>query len=481
VASSEIRNPKSEIRIKPQIPSANPGASINWFSISSFGHLDIASHFRFRISDLSFRLGCFAAIVLAILSCFTSICSAQPSVTLPLEGWYRVGRYMPARLGRTENAASTPISTISATGAVPTEFEFRGNASTIVPLLIYSAEAGQLAIDQSPFTNTPLRALASHQQLVAVAGGGDRLSGKLFPGELIVIIHVDPLDPLPGPALAWQTLDALIIDGPWPGSFDIHKLPGLLAGGTEVAVRSPDRPNDALPWEAIDGGWVLRPPIVGPLGCDGSDEAYVPVMAWHPDLTAPERHRVVLFGVLFSLAALACFLLPRRSSLPVLIVVTFGAMIGIVWWQVASASTDRAGGDVIVEHNRMTQLDHWQFVTSRGTASAQFDCIDATWPIFADAQQAPRLGLSLYWSGDGGRFRFSLPRDGKLAFVSRVLQPYAPVSTTAVPSSIETPMTALVRALYSRGRGQIDVEPGAAWHADDAAPLWPTAIFRPGR
>ena len=182
-----------------------------------------------------------------LLLCSASISFAQSSSTLPLDGWYRTGRYMPVRIAHAELAAASTITKVIADGAVPLECDASGNTSTIAPLLIFANDAGRLRIDGSPLPgDPPLCPLSFHQQLVAVAGSGDRLAAKLFPGDSIVTIHLDPLDPLPGPELAWQTLDALILDGPWPGSFDVHKLPALLAGGTEIAVRMRDRPDRSV-------------------------------------------------------------------------------------------------------------------------------------------------------------------------------------------------------------------------------------------
>jgi len=432
--------------------------------------------YRARQSFASFSASvlCVSLCALWFLSAFfTSSCLAQQSSVLPLEGWYRTGRYMPVRVHRGQSA-------ITAVGALPTEIGADGGAMTIVPLLVFANDVSDLRIDGSPLAgDPPLRALSSHQQLVAVAGVGDRLATRLFPGESIVTIHVDPLDSLPGPELAWQTIDALILDGPWPGSFDIRKLPALLAGGTQIAVRSEQRPDDRLPWESIDGGWVVRPAIEGPMGCDGNDDAYIPVGAWHPDLTGTERIRIVLVGVLFSLGTLACLLLPRRFSYPATIVLTLVAMIAIGSWQSSSPTIFRARGEVIVERRPLLQTDRWQFITARQTASAVCDCAGETWPIFADSSQPLRINVRLHWQGDGGRFTFELPSDGKLAFISRMIQPTSVSAAAGATVQTETPMTALARALYMRERERETVEPGPTWNTNDASPLWPTVHLWP--
>lgn len=443
-------------------------------SLFTTEHTETQSTQREEIKAKEFRFFFFSSVLSVSLCtlwfisyCCTSSCFAQQNSPSPLEGWYRTGRYMPVHVDR-------GASRITADGAVPTELDGEDTPTKIAPLLMISNDAGKVRIDGATMPgNSQLHALSSHQQLVAVAGSGDRLAIKLFPGESIVTIHVDPLDPLPGPALAWQTLDALILDGPWPGSFDLHKLPALLAGGTEIAVRSPDRPDNLLPWESIDGGWVLRPPIDGPIGCDGNDEAYVPVAAWQPDLTGAMRMHVVLAAVLFSLASLACLLLPRKISLPSMGMATLGAVLVIGWWRSELPKVFCATGNLIVEHRPLRQTDHWQFFTSRQATAGECDCTGEIWPILTDAADAARLNLSLHWNHDAGRFTFDLPADQKLAFVTRALEP-ASAGNASESSSVESPMTALSRGLYMRGGDKQSIEAGTNWNTSDASPAWAT-------
>jgi hypothetical protein len=418
--------------------------------------LGIASDFGFRISVF------LAAIPLMFL---VPPCFAQENSTLPLEGWYRTGRYMPVRVVRGEQS-------VAADGAVPLQIDSSPSQSTIVPLLVFADKLDGLQIDGSARgLDALLRPLSSHQQLVAVAGAGDRLAETLFPGETIVTVHVDPLDPLPGPTLAWQTLDALIIDGPWPGSFDLHKLPALLAGGTEIAVRSPDRPAGALPWESVEGGWVLRPAIDGPIGCDGNDLAYAPAAAWNPDLPGATRAQIFLAGVLFSIAALACLLLPRHLYLPAIIAATIFAVIAIGGWQRRQDWIYHAQGEVIVERPLM-QIDRWQFVTSPAEAAGEIPCSGEMWPIFADPSQAIGSKMALRWSGTAGRYTFVLQPNARLGFVSRSFAtgPHAPAAGDSADT--QSPMMSVARALYAHGHERFISEPGAPSTGADPAPLW---------
>jgi hypothetical protein len=400
---------------------------------------------------------------------------AQSSGSLPLEGWYRAGRYMPVRLDG-NGLSGAGVKTIAADGAVPVECEGSGG-SEIVPLLIFTSTAGPLRIESSSVADAPpLRALSSHQQLVAVAGTGDRLAEKLFPGESIVTVHVDPLNPLPGPAIAWQTLDALIVDGPWPAGLDLGKVPALLAGGTQIAVQSVNRPQGALPWEAIDGGWVLRPAIAGPMGCDGNDAAYESWGAWHPDLPGKVRGRVVLAGLLFSLIALGCFLLPAKWVTPAIVIAVAGAMICIAWWRSSFPGAFVARGSVIVAGSAIEQEDRWQFVTVPQPATRAMDCGGEMWPVFADASQAGQVGMTLKWEDGAGRFDFALPMNGRLAFMSRTLHsaptPPATEESAQAQTQTQTPMSAIARDIYQRAHERVTVERAAGWDATADSPEW---------
>jgi hypothetical protein len=397
---------------------------------------------------------------------------AQSIGSLPLEGWYRAGRYMPVRV-EGNGPSGNWLTAITADGAVPVEWEGGTGASAIVPLLTFTNTVGPLRLDGSPLTGaSPLRALSSHQQLVAVAGTGDRLAQKLFPGESIVSVHVDPLDPLPGPAIAWQTLDALIVDGPWPRGLNLLKVPGLLAGGTEIAVRGADRPGGGLPWEQIDGGWVLRPAIAGPMGCDGNEAAYEPWGAWHPDLPGRVRGRVVLAGVLFSVAVLGCLLLPRKWSCVAIGMVMAFAMIAIGFWRSGMPRWSVAQGILVVEQSSAVQEDRWRFVTARQATRCGFEVEGAAWPVFADSMQPVQLGMTLKWKDGAGRFEFKLPAEGRLAFVSRAIHPQATPAPSGSSDEADTPMAGIARTLYVTDHERMSVENGSAWNAMDDSPTW---------
>src|SRR4051812_14535153 len=84
-----------------------------------------------------------AAVLLALLLA-ASWCPAQPQaeppppvgpvrISFPLEGHYRVGRYMPVRVAAAAARPGASI-TLAADGAVPTELEpGGGKADTVVP------------------------------------------------------------------------------------------------------------------------------------------------------------------------------------------------------------------------------------------------------------------------------------------------------------------------------------------------------------
>ncbi len=410
---------------------------------------------------------------IAFLSLSTTPAIAQTKVTLPLEGWYRIGRYVPMRV---EGAEGQHVA-MCATGAVPTILDSPSASSFIAPLLTYGNLGSGLTLNgRSIATVPPLRPLASHQQLVLVAGdGGDRLAKHLFPGESIVSLHVSPDSPLPGPPVAWQSVDAVIITTAWPAGINTRAIPALLAGGMQIAVASATQPDMIFPWESIEGGWVLRPPIAGPLGCDGSDDAYLPAAGWHPDLPASVRMQVVLAGGLIAMAFIAARMLPSRATMPAMAVVTTGACVAIALWQSHQSVLFEARGDVKVESQSILQTDHWRFFAARAPASGECDCSGITWPICANTTQPGTQNVTLHWEEDRGWFTFSLPTDGRIALLTRDMLPREANGESTGGRSFDSPMAGLARSLYRHGRESISLEGGSGWSADASGPVWATA------
>jgi len=251
---------------------------------------------------------------------------------------------MPVRLSADPGSRDQTL-TVSAAGTVPTSLPAPAQP-LVVPWLAVggtvreprwslSGGGGEGPID------LPLRDLGDDEALVGVCGEHAAIGQSLFAGRNVVAVSLDPAQPLPGPAVAWEALDGLILDETGVRSLTEGQLATLLAAGTTVAVRRQQRPGEQWPWRRFgDDYWVIahRPP--GPAGATSS-EAYEPAYAWTPGWPAAVRRWTVLLGAIFCilLAALSLWRSRRAAAAAVVFSVAFGA--GVVGWRSSPPSAGR--------------------------------------------------------------------------------------------------------------------------------------------
>ncbi len=379
--------------------------------------------------------------VLLVLDCGAGPCVAQSIASLPLEGWYRPGRYMPVRL-------HGPASRITADGAVTAEAEASIPLSGVVPLLVYGDSINRICIDGTAISAPDrLHRLSEQQRLVGVAGDGEMLAHALFPGKQVIVIPVDPLEPLPGSTIAWQTLDALVVDGPAAAALTPHKLEALLAGGMMLAVKSAESPDQKWPWTRVDDGWAIRPNVIGPLSCSDDEDRIAGVLAsWQPDLSMAMRSRIALIGVLVSASCLGCLLLPRRYCIPGMAVVIAMSTGSIAAWRGANRAIEATGS--ILPPSEMRQIDRWHFVKTNDSVAGAYTAPVPVWPMLSDDQHPVRCSLALRWDGVKPRFIYQLPPGEAMAFVARSFRPFAG-PTRSTQSMIElAPLRLLAGSIY---------------------------------
>ena len=178
-------------------------------------------------------------IVIAIVAtCFAASIHGQ-NLSLPLDGYFRPGAYMPVirRAGPSLIRADV-VTTQSISDGV-------------VPVFVFSALTDHVECGD---TKLSLHVLADDQRLVGCATHDDAVIAMLFPKLHIVTIDLDPGDTLPGWPIAWDSLDAVIVD-----SIDSSKAMELVGMGMTVIVRSDSRPDTMFPWKRVLDAWVLRP------------------------------------------------------------------------------------------------------------------------------------------------------------------------------------------------------------------------------
>src|SRR5579864_6347742 len=251
--------------------------------------------------------------MLLLLLCGLHEAGAGVNVSLPLEGYYRVGRYMPVRVATTQPGAFT----LQAGGTMPTQIALPAGGDAIVPWLAVSESAGQAdwsiagAVNQS--IDLPLRALRDDERLVATASQDPSAAATLFPGMKIVAVPLDLSRPLLQPAQAWECLDAVVLSEGAAARVTEPQRQLLLAAGVALVIHCPQRPDSRWPWQHRGDCWILKLPSGGPSAIV-EPAAYGPTYEWERGWPAPFRRAVLLAGLLFCILAAAAMLWRSRYA-----------------------------------------------------------------------------------------------------------------------------------------------------------------------
>jgi hypothetical protein len=400
------------------------------------------------------------ALVVMCAACASA--RAQVEVSLPLDGYFRVGQYMPVYLRAGANAPLRHV-TIAGDGLVPTLVGARG-AEIVVPVLVTSASAREIVVTSAGSAapvRLPLRGLPPDRQMIAVIrGAGDELGGFIPPAPTIVRVDLDRALVRAAPPVALEMLQSILLDEP-----SLIKDPGAwLASGVQVLLAGHPPPNRDWPWIEVQGLSLLRADPLGPRTALLGEDAYLPARGWTPARSRPLRRQVVLAGALFAIAATACALLPRRrAALMALALVTLSAIAAIYTWKRAHGPLHLLAGQVAVDHHPGAQWDRWTYFTTRASTTANAPFIEADRPILIDADQAERARLRLHWSDDpsGRYFEFALDAGQTLGFLSRIARARMSEWTPGPPSA-RSRFTDLARRLYEKENYAIGGE--VEWH-----------------
>lgn len=359
---------------------------------------------------------------------------------LPLQGYFRPGRCLPVLI----QANPTGLR-IEADGAVPAEIH--AGQVGLIPVLILSNRAGQLHVGTQRFA---LRPLAADQSLVAVIGSADKsvLAAELFPGRQIIAIRLDPSDELVGPAIALESLDALIVDGNWPRWLaNYHEL---VAAGVTIISSRPERPDSLLPWQRSGKHWIVRYEPAGPTATIGGEEAYLPAQGWQPGHAPSFRRQVVMAAALATLILMSTLLIRSRNwSLAALIAATVTCTAAIEWWRRSQPPFRSAGGSIFVVHDGLVQHDAWKYVAAARPANGSQAVDSLVRPVLVDLEHARRVDLLLDCKAqDTMSWKYRLDRQTRLAFFRRSVGRFPERPATRQDS--DSPLQWLARRCYLR-------------------------------
>ena len=141
--------------------------------------------------------------ILLIAICLAAASSAA-TVTLPLGGLYRSGRYMPVQIDYSHEQG---VIRVAAAGAIDTAVRLGSAGRSTVPWLAISS-----SIQNPTWTDSagelhplsmPLHTLEEHDRLVGFIGADSKLGQTVFAGADIIPITLDA-GWTPEPAAAWE-------------------------------------------------------------------------------------------------------------------------------------------------------------------------------------------------------------------------------------------------------------------------------------
>src|SRR5687768_9382641 len=157
---------------------------------------------------------------------------AEVRATLPLGGYYRPGMCMPVRVEGTTTPETGSVE-LTADGALASRLRVsEGEINAVLPFLA-AREIEEMRVNGVK-VDAKLRALPSGVRLIGTTIPATRPSTASTAESIVV--PLDPLDPVPGPAMAWEAMDELIVDAAGAARLGEQKLLGLLTFGIAIVV-----------------------------------------------------------------------------------------------------------------------------------------------------------------------------------------------------------------------------------------------------
>ena len=269
-------------------------------------------NFHMHAGESSLAIGWFVLLASSLSHCSASpLRAANVAISLPLQGHYRPGRYMPIRIsGQTDSAGD--VLTLRARGALTAEIHpaENGRVDALLPWLSIvtvsdvrwstSGSAGEHAV------NLPLHALdEDDDRLIGYAGADADALAPLFPGKKLIRVELDSTDLLPGDITAWEALDGIVLDAGAYRRMTEGKVRSLLAGGTAIAIRSAQKPGSAWPWQRQGNYWIVQARIAGKASAYEDEIAYLPTQTWVGGWPFALRRKILLAAVVFVILATA--------------------------------------------------------------------------------------------------------------------------------------------------------------------------------
>jgi len=279
-----------------------------------------------------------------------------------------------------------------------------------------------------------MRQLRPEQRIVGFTTIDLQFAQELFPGDTIVPIQLSAADPLPGPAVAWEMLDAVVVDNT-VSNITEQKLRELGTCGVVVAWRP---------------GEISRPNIMGPRAAAEDLAAFAPVQGWAADWPMAFRRGVMLCAVAFSIIAVGVGLMRFRYSAAVLVVFSAAASVGLgLWWKNRPAVLVRCGS-IMVRDGALAQRDLWVYQATASGSESKMPWSDVMRPYFESRLDRLAMKPILICNQEGipQEFSFHLLAGQKVGFLMRSMVPTPQAQLHQAAAS--SPLERLAKRMYLR-------------------------------
>jgi hypothetical protein len=394
--------------------------------------------------------------------------SASDSVTLPLQGYCHPGRYMPVTVGVTPKTSDESTVGVFSPGAVGTYIRCAGERiEATVPwmpvddrarrvLVSIPGQAGELQAAEA------LKPLSEHERLIGYAGvlpeAATAIAAIVYPEDRLILVPLNPAQPMPGAAAAWTTLDAVVLDPLAASHLTEARFGTLISHGVAFAIHTPPEGKPMFPhwpWKQ-QGDWrYLRYEPAGPRGAAYVEAVQRPVNSLTTGWPVEVRRGLWLTAAIFSILMLLLALWRPRFTviLAVLIAGVFGG--GLAGWAHLRKPLIIVGGKVRVISSGITQEDDWAYISCHQNIQANMRWIDTTTLMLASPGQLDqcRARLICYPNGDPDYIYAELQPHSKIAMYCRRGGPRAP--ETSPSSAITSPLRDLVNDLYLQKGDQV--------------------------
>jgi hypothetical protein len=364
---------------------------------------------------------------------------ARASISLPLQGYCKPGRYFPVRVQASVGSSSTSIS---GDGCMTVVVD--GSAGSMVTPVLVEREPHEIICGNQ---HLPLHAAGAGERLVGGLDGAEiQMAAAIFPGSRLIPISLDTGELLPGPAVAWETLDAIVLPAEIFSRVSDFQRSTLLGGGVTLIAVGPLPPDFRWPWHPVGSVWVLSCSLAGPGGDLVNPNVYAAVVNWTPGWSSAVRGQVMGVGALLVLGTIGLSLWPGRLSMGISIGLLLAASGGVAYWRHTLGAVDHAGGDVIINKGSMTQLDQYVYERAREDNAQLIPWAGCTHPLFNTPSAVERSQMVLHQS-DSGELAFSYQAKAghTLAFLRREVRPGV---VLPMDLSNNSPMQEVARSEY---------------------------------